>query len=313
MRPHRRDRAAQLWLVGLAFASVFGCAAPLVDSSANDDELSPGQKIERLLGSDNGLETRQWIVLDRTDHIATAIRTYAIDDAVDRETSAALRRNGLRLVRVPLEQFDELAAAIGPPTLDANTWHGQVFEWRELLRHSTGSSSIAIAADGRVGRYESGSFRLLMRAWTVLMEDGPILHLQLLPQFDEHRSHAYTGLIAAAPPRGRVFESFALTLDLHVGSGYLLTYESPETIWWPSEAAGPVDAEQSTPDTYDRRGPSAIGPATFGELLFVTPSRQATRRVLVFIPKIPERMFPLDALAETSADSTSDGNADEPH
>ena len=289
-------------LIGASF--VTGCGpAPPPSGISQVSGLLPtfvaGSDVRRLLSSDNGLEMREWVIMDRESRISAAMAELGQNAFVDTKANTPFRRNGLRLVKFRQSDLQSLLASLGGASVDATTWHGQVHQWRELAAYSISPAGIAVAVDGRVRRFESGTFRLLMRSWTVAMEDGPRLLLQLVGQFDRPEQESFRRFLADRSVSGEVFHSLALEMPLEAGFGYALLYASPEIDW----SFGAANQEDSTPKPVaaelvgpanepEQVGPTGAPPATFGELLFRTETHPAKRRVLVFVPKFSPEMFP---------------------
>ncbi len=301
-----RDTAGILLLIA---AGVLTACEPVVPGAgpspasdgAPDLRVAPGAR--RLLNSDNGLEVRNWVIMERGPRIAAAIASFGQPALVDASADASLRRNGLRLVRIRAGELESLLASLGGASVDATAWHGQVYRWRELVQYPIGPAGMAVAVDGRVRRFARGTFRLMFRSWTVPMEDGPRLQLQLLGQFDRPQREPFRRFVTDRRVTGEVFHSFAFQIQLEVGFGYALLFESPDIDWsfGPADqqdvTAEPVAAALNGPVSDPKQvGPKADAPPTFGELLFRIDSRPPKRRMLVFVPKFPPQAFPPDTV-----------------
>ncbi len=301
-----RDTAGILLLIAAGLLTACEPVAPAPGSSPASDgapslRVAPGAR--RLFNSDNGLEVRNWVIMERGPRIAAAIASFGQPALVDASAEASLRRNGLRLVRIRADEFESLLASLGGASVDATAWHGQVYRWRELVQYPIGPPGMAVAVDGRVRRFARGTFRLMFRSWTVPMEDGPRLQLQLLGQFDRPQQEPFRRFVTDRRVTGEVFHSFAFQIQLEVGFGYALLYESPDIDW----SFGPADQQDTTAEPVaaalngpvsdlEQVGPKADAPPTFGELLLRTDTRPPKRRVLVFVPKFPPHAFPPDTV-----------------
>ncbi|MEE8154069.1 MAG: hypothetical protein V3T53_03800 [Phycisphaerales bacterium] len=307
-----RDTAGMLLPIAVGLLTACEAVVPAAGPSQASDgapklRVAPGAR--RLLSSDNGLEVRNWVIMDRGPHIAVAIANFGQPALADISANASLRRNGLRLIRIPTGELESLLASLGGASVDATAWHGQVYRWRELAQYPIGSAGMAVAVDGRVRRFARGTFRLMFRSWTVPMEDGPRLQLQLLGQFDRPQREPFRRFVTDRRVTGEIFHSFAFDIQLEIGFGYALLYESPD-IDWAFGPAGQLDATaepvaaqmigqlSETPQV----GPEADAPPTFGELLLRTDARPPKRRVLVFVPKFPPEAFPPDTVDTASPD-----------
>ena len=307
-----RDTAGILLLIAAGLLTACEPVVPVAGPSranAGAPNMRVTPSARRLLSSDNGLEVRNWVIMERGPRIAAAIASFGQPALIDASADASLRRNGLRLVRVQSGELESLLASLGGASVDATTWHGQIYQWRELVKYPIGPAGMAVAVDGRVRRFESGTFRLMFRSWTVPMEDGPRLQLQLLGQFDRPQREPFRRFVTDRRVTGEIFHSFAFDIQLEIGFGYALLYESPDIDWAFGPAgqldatAEPVAAEMigqvsETPQV----GPEADAPPTFGELLLRTDARPPKRRVLVFVPKFPPEAFPPDTVDTASPD-----------
>ncbi|MHC4414472.1 MAG: hypothetical protein ACYS0G_04230 [Planctomycetota bacterium] len=272
-----------------ATAALGGCAPSHAPGAAGARSEAPsrtqtGDVLGRLLGAGHGLEVRQWVVADDTVRIATALLEHQDGQGFDAGRAAVLRGNGLRLVRVRADRADALLEALGIASLDLTAWYGQIFEWRELQHQTIGRDGLAVAVDGRVERFGSGRLRLMARSWTVQMEDGLYLNLELLPQFQTAPAAKLNRLLGNRGTAGRLLTSVALGAKLEAGFAYVLTGESPSIEWRPDGVAA----------TAPPIGPRVVGPATVGELLFCGRRQPRTRGMLVFIPKLPAPWTPRD-------------------
>lgn len=266
---------------------------------------------KRLARTDNGLEVRQWMVADDPARLASALMAHRSGEALEAPLRERLRRNGFRLVRLPVGRLDELLADLGGTRIHATAWHGQVPRWREVIHRDVPPAGRAIAIDGRTQRYEGGSFRLMVRAWTMQMEDGPFLHLEAMPQYRP----------PAPGDPGEWLDSLALELRLEEGFAYVLTGESPH-VPWPrrddEEPAGagreprdhdpndpnnppPVRAEPGFRGPSERFGPEGVPPTTVGELLLAGEGGRAGRGILLLVPKVAPHLFPPDRAADPPA------------
>jgi hypothetical protein len=336
---HIHIKAAAVWIAAAACLPG-GCAsdksktAPDGDVAAIDSPDArprmPSADVlrERLTGTNNGLELRRWTVIDAPDRVMNVLTAHADGAAADQDVVDRLKRNGLRFVRVPVSEVDALVAELGGATIDRNEWHGQVYDWRPLMEQPIDQRGIAVAIDGRVRRFDRGEFRVLIRAWTVQMEDGPYLHLEVLPQHRIARAGDLRRLLGEEPSdAGESFATLALDLQLEATFAYVLVSESPQIDWptldRPAEVnaalgqnalelggAG-VDGEPEPEITAAKTapaaprpprpsrvgppgdvGPEAGAPMTLGEMLLPLSESPPMRQVMVFVPKIPQELFP---------------------
>lgn len=259
----------------------------------------------RLTNTENGLELRRWTVMEDSQRLAQALAKHVDGQAIDEPTQLRMKRNGFRFLRVPADQLETLLNDLGGATINANEWHGQVPEWRSLADEPVRPGGRAVAIDGRVLRYEYGVFRLMIRSWTVQMENGPIVHLEVLPQHHNPQTNDLRRLLKEGTEPVEGYGSMALDLQLQSGYAYVLLGESPQMDWPGVEAAmaaahnsGGASASAKPAARTGKVGPSeSIGPQvaaplTMGELLLCGADRTPrTRDVLVFVPKIAPDLF----------------------
>jgi hypothetical protein len=292
---------ASCLVLSLALA---GCA-PDGPVSAPPGAAASAQSI--LPTPDNGLQVRQWRVPDDPDAIASALVRHARGGFLDTPASRRLDRNGLRFVRVSTGDLETLLADLGGATRSVDTWHGQACDWRAVADWPIEATGRALAVDGRVRRFEGGRLQLMIRAWTIQMEDGPSVRLQLEGRYNRSQPTRLDQVLRRQTVEGRRLPSISLDLLLEAGYAYVLTGEPPGNDWEPGEAGAPPapeDAEGREAGREEDRpsdepeiiGPDALPPLTVGELLFRREALPATRHLLVFVPRIPDRLFPPEAV-----------------
>jgi hypothetical protein len=115
------------------------------------------------------------------------------------------------------------------------------------------------------------------RSWTVLMEDGPYLTLELLPQLRRQQEPSLYRLLGNAGQEGEVLEALAFEVELESGYVYVLTGERPAVEW--------IDVPG------DPAGPNVETPDTLGEFLFSQRTEPKLRTLLVFVPRISDRLL----------------------
>ncbi len=261
-------------LVAIALAlTTAGCVAK---QTVTGRETTPTPNaFDRMLNPENGLLLRKWVVSDDAERIWAALQRYSDGEVLDAESDDTLRRNGLRFVRVRADRTEDLLGELGVGPSDVAAWHGQVLEWREFHQRPVGGPDAALAVSGRVRSIPPGQLRLVGRSWTVLMEDGPYLTLELLPQLLRSQTPSLYHLLGDAKLQGEVFRGLGIEIELEPGYAYVLTGETPAFEYAGDQPAGP-DVE--TPDT-------------LGEFLFSTRTEPPLRTLLVFVPRIPDRLL----------------------
>ena len=226
---------------------------------------------------------------------------------IDQAGDQKLQLNGFRLRRIPLHELDYFLEALGGTTLKATAWHGQVLEWRELHKAALAPQGQALAINNSVRRLKPGTVRLMVRAWTVLLEDGPYLHVDMMPFYDQPSDDSLRRLLDQERSLGQALPEAALDVKLNDGYAYILTCESPSASWdeledgsssTPEGDTSGDEQESSTNQSIFARdkpieplGPATTPPTTIGQLLFGSRSNQPRRCMLVLIPKLPDTLF----------------------
>lgn len=292
-------------LACIAALSACGGGAPEVEANPLEESMTSGvgEALRRLTSGENGLEVRKWIVADDSSAFATALGAAATGAPFDDELEERLRRNGLRLVRVDVDALDGIEERLGGTTYDLTAWYGQAVQWQNLMRHNLDQGR-AVAIDGHVRRFGRGSFRLMLRGWSLQMEDGPYVHLEVMPEFHPPESHDLRDLLQVEGDfEGERFETLELRLEMTGGYAYLLTAERPGLAWVPDRVATPDADQAATPPPAGRStrrtmgpldsvGPDAATPPTLGELLFKGGGAQPSRGVVVFVPRVSRDLYP---------------------
>lgn len=302
------NSASRILVVGAAALLLPGCAAPDAGGAAPAETIdaamlqSPGESMRsRLLNREAGLEVRRWVCRDDASRIAEAVAAHMDGHPVDDATRRRLLVNGFRLVRVPLESLDAMAADLGGLTTDIEGWYGQVYDWQELHRIAAGTDRRAVVFDGRAERVDEGEFRLVLRTWIVRTEDGPRVHVRIVPTYRIGTSLTYSVLLGDELDEGRPLPSGVIDLLLEPGYACVLMGASPGTAWrgWSSEEELEAAAEADGAPTTGP-GPIIEPPVTIGELMLSSRKGMPSRGLLVLIPRVPESM----RIPETLADST---------
>jgi hypothetical protein len=272
-----------------------GCGSSEPGPTATADTMDGGRQqaaeavLRRLVNTDNGLEVRKWMIADESASFGPALESFRAGEPLSPDRVAALRRDGLRFVRVRADQLDALAEELGLGPVEVGAWHGQILTWRELQEQHVGPQGIAIAAGGRVRRLGPGRLRLMARSWTVQMEEGPYLNLELLPEYARPHGPRLRRLLGAQALQGDVFPSARLEALLEPGYAYVLVSETPRARWQTDDADPKPAATDIGP--HAAVGPGATAPETIGEFLLASRSEPPMRNILVFVPRIPAELW----------------------
>jgi hypothetical protein len=274
-----------------------GCAA----GCASGEQATPAGELARrtLGGADHGLAVHRWIVEDEASVIAAALDRHSAVTAGAEPESPILARNGLRMVSVALSDVSALRRDLGGTKSEVEGWHGQITDWREVAAFPLGAERRAVAAAGSVRRLEGGRLVLLMRGWTVPMEDGPRFELQLVPIHEREPENPLARIAGVAS--GEREPLFTADLLLEPDRAYVLTSITPSEEEAPKPGAERAEGEEdgpAPPPGGATHGPAAPVPRTVGEMLFRAESPRDSdvsrappqRTLLIFVPRIPAEL-----------------------
>lgn len=272
--------------LGLLSAMILtGCGGP------RGGEVSPTRPPHRLVNQDRGLQLRQWIVADDSDAIRRAVQTHGQPADIGIEARQRLERNGLRMITLPTEAVEPFLADLGGTTLDVDAWYGQVFTWQEL--HATRVSDLgqAVAVNGRVRRYVDGRWELAFRGWSLSMEDGSKIYLQVVPQY-QPAGGDLRRLLEPARAAARPVPSLNIEMLLNGTEALVITGAAPDEAWTDDLAEAETD-DPGTDSDSDPMGPVLERPPTLGELLLVSrETTPPTRGMLVLVPRLLDAVTP---------------------
>ena len=199
-----------------------------------------------------------------------------------------------------------LLADLGVAPQSVGVWYGQVLQWQQLYHRAIRGEGVVLAINGRMRDLEPGRLRLVARSWTIQMEDGPYLYLELLPEVIGPAASTLNKLLGETSLQGVVFGSLGIEILLEPGYAYVLTGESPAVEWQPrADTAEPQPTAESEPVVVlpdgPAVGPTVVAPDTLGEFLFAGVGKPARRTILVFVPRIPKRLLsPYSVSSRTS-------------
>lgn len=274
-----RARTPLLTITALVLVACNASDPPLIAPTpfAGAEDLST----TRVRGGDNGLEVVHWSAPCSSLHAAETLAKHGQGGTLPPETIDRLRRNGFVVAEIPTETLPKVLADLGGTLSDVRNWHGQVPEWRELLRVGVGPG-VAVYTGERVASVGGGAIRMSMRGWTVPMEDGGLFWLEMIPHAVTNESAAATALSSRDRLRGDAFADAGFSVVLDRGWSLLI---SPEPV-------APVSARTT--------GPDADPPSTLGSLLLPCedlPSVsdgffQQRTPVIVLIARLPDSLVP---------------------
>lgn len=297
-------RSLAILAAGLCLALPLGACAwakrpqpvAMAPDMLDDDILSPA-----VVGGDDGLELRWWVVADQGDAVARALAPYlAQPSPIDADLSEEWREHGLRLVRVPLADVPGLRRAMPVLGRVDRQWLGQIPRWTELLQGDRIGASTGLLVGGTRIALPDGRMRLLARAWTAPTASGPRLRVDLTVQ---HAPVAPTrgalGDIGRIAPEegGDIFENLTVNAAFEPGYAYLIVPEDPARVW---TTAGAISSGRPI-GWGEVAGPPAPPMPTPGEALLTALSSRLgdrpMRAVVMLVPRTPERFSLLPGAA----------------
>jgi hypothetical protein len=189
---------------------------------------------------------------------------------------------------------------MGQLTVDVREWHGQAPDWRPLQERTIGTTPRAVAIDGRISRFDRGTFALMIRSWTVQSENGPFLYLEALPWYQPPRPTDLRRLLGDSASRsGQALGSMAMDLMMDSDFGYVLLADAPTVDTAPganSIAPGATRRKPAVGPSEDE-GTGHAATMTIGEFLMTTERKPPMRVVFVFQPRIGVRQDSLGVAA----------------
>lgn len=295
--PRTARMLAPLAAACLCGAVLSGCAwwkrpAPvaMTPDQLDDDILSPA-----VLGGDDGLELRWWVVAEQHDEVARALAPYLAQPlAIDGALADVWRVHGLRMIRVPLADIPGLRRAMPVLGRVDRQWLGQIPRWTELLQGDRVDATTGLLVGGARMPMPDGRMRLLARAWTAPTAHGARLRVDMTLQ---HAPTARDALLEdfasmgrrSAEERGSVFTELTANMTLDPGYAYLIVPEDPARAW---TSAGAL-SNRAWRGWGEIAGPPAPLLPTPGEALLTSLSSRLgdtpLRAIVMLVPRTPER------------------------
>lgn len=295
-----------------------------------------------VVGKQSGVEIQWWVVEDPESLVGAALAKYAeiggtgaahpapaeteqrdevahalssIDARdFDEQTRALWWANGLRVLRVPIDDLGAVKSRLDAGTVGHTQWLGLLPTWTQVVSGPDFNGRRAIQLDsGEGGRLvlDGGRMRLLARCWTAPSGDGtPTIRVELVPQHVEPNATKRRDLAAlesrpwSIEDEGLVFTRLRAGWSADGRVAYLIVPESPATDWAKvSERAERSTAarerEQNIAEA-TRVGPFAgsipsVGEAMLTSALSDPEGKIGKRIVIVIVPRLPEKY---DLIAE---------------
>ncbi len=257
---------------------------------AHDDVLTPVVR-----GGANGLEVLWFVCRDADNSLANALAPYVYQPVeVSPATSDVLQRNGLRLVRIPLDDFSTVRAALRPVGPTERTWLGWSLHWSEAFRARSLARNATVTIDGDPVTLGAVGTRFLARAWGAPTIDGERVRVEFATQLLASTPFAapYEPLADARPVdlseyelrRGELVEQLNFEAELEPGFAYLVVPADPEEDWValaegaqpsaaPEQPAHGFEFAETPRDTADLSivfGPPAPAPQAIGQAILTS-------------------------------------------
>lgn len=300
----RRTPIIPVMLCALAAAALPGCR------SASRPQADPAHGITPVVRSaESGLEARLWVVSNQSGLLPAVFRDYHPPAAAGAAQAETWRKNGFRVLEVPVERLEELRASL--PTIGPlhREWLGLLPEWVEVVKGSRLETERLVQLDDGAVRLGPGRLRLLTRCWTTpsvgAQPDGSpagaVLRVEVMPELmmqpaqgDEPLERLLSGEPVRRGPgvRGVAFERMLLRLVSSGESAIVIVPEDPGADW---DAEAPNRPESGLDS---RRDDLAFGPKTpalptLGELMLTSLALPETvgdaRVIVVLVPLVPDR------------------------
>lgn len=268
-----------------------GCAPAAVDPrNPVRPAVTPTEQASAILdrprspGEEDGLEVVRWSVADNETAIRRALARHGMRDISLGTTVEALERHGFRAAVIAEADLPKFLIDIGGTTTAITVWFGQVPSWRDAARTMLDAPRVAMIS-GRAERLHAGWLRLMVRSWTVPLEEGAVMDLQVAPQ-----------LVSDAPDvsdlrnrdvlRGTLWPEATVHAELPRASALVILSAPPKQ-----------DAEEDPEGPAERPdrpgvGPEVELPPTLGEFLLTDLEAVPHRRtVLVLRARLPDILF----------------------
>lgn len=290
-----RARAVRgLGLVGITLLAA-ACVGPRTHDRTPAGSATDGAEFNSpLVPGGVGLEAHRWLVRANLAERAGALRTYeSISVPMSAQQVERWRACGLRVLTVPIEELAGVRSALRVAPSPERVWLGTPSRWSDLQEGPRSERARTLATDAGPLTIESGSVRLLVRAWArparVGDDETPaVLRVELLPQ-------------AAARSRPSLLDPPSMPRDMSAGLTMprlaaaieserdvaILIIPEHAGVDWSGEDEGPMS------DTAGSLGPPLPEWPTLGDALFGAWEDARTGReerlAMVLILRVPAR------------------------
>lgn len=280
------------------------CASAMLAGCADTAPALPTPPVpsrdagSNVRAAEAGIEVLWWAVDDSQGAVGRALAPFV--EQGNNTIAPAWRGNGLRLLVVPRDKLEVMAA--GMPTVGPlqRQWFGMLGSWTAVIsgRPWAGRNEILVDDHGKPERFSlgPGRLRLLARCWNEPVVNaaeggaGAVLRVEVLPQHEEPSPIISAVDRSDQTRRGHTFESLGISFAAQPGMAYVIVPETPSAEWAPVEEAS-NDRPLGPPRVVeDQRG--AALPPTLGEAMLTDAGvggMARTRVIVVLVPRAPER------------------------
>jgi hypothetical protein len=272
-------------------------ARPAIEASG--DAISPVVR-----GAEAGLESHLWVVENGGGSLARAMRSFGPPATAAPAAVELWRRNGFRVLEVPVARLDELRESlltIGPLH---RQWLGMLPEWVEVVKGAQLAGERPVALDNGPVRLGPGRLRLVSRCWPVPSVGarpdgsaaGAVLRLEVMPELEmKPQGVPLERLLEEPDPQSRAgvhgiaFDRLLLGVVASGESAIVIVPEEPGVDW--------TMAAEERPEGDAREGvvfgPRAPETPTLGALMLTSlalpESAGDARIVVVLVPRAPQK------------------------
>lgn len=317
-------------VIAMAATILAGCGSSLRPMQVRRLPPATGAPAPIVTTSADGLEVYWWITDDTDGAVGAALAAFVEPpEPASEPIRARWNANGLRMVRLPAEQFSDLERLLPVLHSRRKLWVGWVTSWTEIFRGRRAGGPSPIIIDGQRSSLPAGTLRFIVRCWPAPAEptgdrvwgDRPLVRLELACQLDIQETVGAAEVfsepqVASVVDQGPVLRQLTLEALLDPRFVYVLTSEAPGVTWTsresrmgavaPSASALPppdgadaarsedlAQAEPHDPISFEALGPPVSSPLTVGQaMLSATQSETSwrdARVVVVLIPRSPNR------------------------
>lgn len=307
--PTRTGHLLRLCALTGALLGLSACAG---GSGGQAPEPTPAEQFSApvVRGADAGLEARLWVVENLSGVLAGALRDYPPPAGADAAELDTWKRNGFRVLEVPLDDLEPVLATL--PTIGPRhrEWLGLLPEWVEVVKGAQLASPQTAKLDSGPVTLGPGRLRLVARCWTTpaltpargdqTATPAALLHIEVMPELlgpkrpdrDEMARLLDTTITPRAGVRGMAFDRLRLGITASGGSAVIIVPEDPD-VDWRADAEGRPESGLDPDAARDVVGPRIPQAPTLGELMLTSlalpESVGDARVVVVLVPRVPER------------------------